>query len=239
MTARDFAKATYRRVTRPVGSIQRVTATPGQFVLTYDDGPDPRYTPGILEVLDSFEATATFFVLLSKVRRDPSLLREVQSAGHEIALHGVDHQRLTNFTAHEVTQRTAAAKAELEDTIGSEVTWMRPPYGAQQFSTWRALRKANVSPVMWSGTFWDWKDMAHDKRVTKALSVASPGVLLLAHDSFPDAADGVVGALEPQVERAQLAKDVLSAYSDKGLRARSLGDALIGAESERWAWFSK
>ena len=239
MTARDLARTAYRIGTRPVGSIQRLSPTPGQFVLTYDDGPDPRHTPGILAVLDELGATATFFVLMSKVRRNPQLLREVHAAGHEIALHGLDHQRLTTFTSKEVQQRTVAGKSELEDALGSAVTWMRPPYGAQQFSTWRAIRKAGVEPVLWSGTFWDWKDMAHEQRVEKALSSARPGALLLAHDSFPDATDGVPAAVEPQVERARLAHDVLSRYADRGLQARSLRDALSAGKSEKWAWFSK
>ena len=88
MTFRDVARAAHRRATEPIGSIQRVADIEGQFVLTYDDGPDPRYTPGILEALRDFNATATFFVLLSKVDRNPNLLREVKAAGHEIALHG-------------------------------------------------------------------------------------------------------------------------------------------------------
>lgn len=239
MTARTIAQNAYRHLTSPVGSIQRVSPTPGQFVLTYDDGPDPRHTPGVLEVLDSFDATATFFVLLSKVRRSPELLREVAAAGHEIGLHGVDHQRLTNFTGAQVTERTRSGKAELEDILGTAVTWMRPPYGAQTLSTWRALRKAKVRPVLWSGTFWDWKDIPHDRRVAKAVSAASPGALLLAHDSFPDERDGVVGAVEPQVEHSRLARDVLQAYNDRGLRAKSLGDALKSAKERRWASFSE
>lgn len=231
MTARDLARQLYRRTTGPIGSIQRIKDVPGHFVLSYDDGPDPRYTPGILDVLDKFDATATFFVLLSKVRQNPQLLKEVQAAGHEIALHGVDHQRLTLFTGREVTRRTAAGKSDLEDLIGTEVRWVRPPYGAQTWSTWRALRRANVTPVMWSGTFWDWKEMPHSERVAKALSTAAPGVILLAHDSFPGPNDGVAAAIEPQVERARLASDVLTAYADQGLRALSLTHGLkVGNE---------
>jgi len=239
MTARDVVKRIYRGATRPIGSIQQVRDTPGRFVLTYDDGPDPRHTPAILEVLREFDATATFFVLMSKVDRNPELLREVAAAGHEIALHGIDHQRLTSFTAPEVTARTAEGKARLEDTLGSAIQWMRPPYGAQQFSTWRAIRKANVAPVMWSGTLWDWKDMPHDQRVAKAVSTAAPGVLLLAHDSFPDAGDGVIAAAEPHVERARLTHDVLAAYADVGLTACSLREALTEGDAQRWAWFAK
>ena len=239
MTAKDLARRAYRRATGPVGSIQRISPTPGQFVLSYDDGPDPRFTPEILTVLDDFNASATFFVLMSKVRENPNLLREVVAAGHEVGLHGVDHQRLTLFTPREVQRRTAAGKAELEDVLGTQVRWMRPPFGAQTFGTWRAIRKAGVEPVMWSGTFWDWKDMTHEKRVSKAVSTAAPGVILLAHDSFPGPADGVIAAVEPQVERARLARDVLSAYSDRGLSARSLSAALDEGVPRKWAWFSR
>lgn len=239
MTARAVARNVYRRLTSTVGSIQQIDGTPGQFVLSYDDGPDPRHTPGILEVLAEFNATATFFVLLSKVRQNPGLLREVQAAGHEIALHGVDHQRLTLFTGREVTRRTAAGRAELEDLTGTTIRWIRPPYGAQTLSTWRALRRADVTPVMWSGTFWDWKELPHERRVAKAVSSAAPGIILLAHDSFPGVADGVVGGVEPQVERAKLARDVLSTYSDRGLRAASLNDVLRVGSGEKWAWFSR
>lgn len=239
MTAKDLARNAYRKITAPLGSLQRIGDTPGEFVLSYDDGPDPRYTPEILEVLDRFNASATFFVLLSKVRENPGLLHEVVAAGHEIGLHGLDHQRLTLFTPREVTSRTAAGKAELEDQLGSAVRWMRPPYGAQTFGTWRAIRRAGLEPVMWSGTFWDWKDMPHEKRVAKAVSAASPGVIVLAHDSFPGPNDGVIAAVEPQVERGRLAHDVLSAYADRGLSARSVSAALSGGQERKWAWFSR
>lgn len=237
--ARKRAKALYRVATEPVGSIQELSPAPGQFVLTYDDGPDPRYTPDILNVLSDFGATATFFVLLSKVERHPSLLQEVLAAGHEIALHGLNHQRLTSLTGREVFERSRAGKHRLEDSIGEQVRWLRPPYGAQTVTTWRAIRRADLASVVWSGTFWDWKPMPAEQRFAKATSTARPGVIMLAHDSFPDRQDGIVGAVEPQVERASLARDVLSAYRDKGLEARSLKNAVTIAAPQQWAWFSR
>jgi peptidoglycan/xylan/chitin deacetylase (PgdA/CDA1 family) len=100
-------------------------------VLTYDDGPEPGGTDAVLKVLAGHGVTATFFVLLSRTRRYPGLLSEVLAAGHEIGLHGVDHQRLTTLDPAHVAQRTADARHELEDTIGREVRWFRPPYGGQ------------------------------------------------------------------------------------------------------------
>ncbi len=138
-----------------------------------------------------------------------------------------------------MTRRTLAGKSELEDQLGTTIRWVRPPYGAQTAATWRGLRRADLTSVMWSGTFWDWKQVAHERRVAKAVSTAVPGVILLAHDSYPGRADGVAVGVEPQVERARLAREVLGAYADQGLRARSLADSLMVGRTEKWAWFSK
>src|SRR3954466_12802394 len=97
-------------------------------VLTYDDGPQAGDTEGILEALAERQATATFFVLMSRVRRHPGLFQDVVAAGHEIGLHGVDHRRLTTVPVDELDKRTADAKDELQDRLGRAVTWFRPPY---------------------------------------------------------------------------------------------------------------
>jgi peptidoglycan/xylan/chitin deacetylase (PgdA/CDA1 family) len=239
MTLREVAKTGYRQITKPVGSIQEIRTTADHFVLTYDDGPDPKNTPQILNVLQEFDATATFFVLLSKVNKSPELLREVAAAGHEIALHGIDHQRLTNFSGSAVYHRTKAGKDELEDLLGIKIQWMRPPYGAQTLSSWRAIRKSGLTPVMWSATMWDWKDVSHEARVAKAVSTAAPGAILLGHDSFPGVDDGVPARPEPTVNRPKLAHDVLAAYADHGLHARSVSDLLRQGSAKKWAWFAR
>ena len=72
-----------RRHARFVGSVTEVRTPSSQIVLTYDDGPDPAGTDRILEALARHDATATFFVLVTRARRYGSLLAEVVSAGHE------------------------------------------------------------------------------------------------------------------------------------------------------------
>ena len=64
------------------------------YSLTYDDGPDPRTTPGVLDVLARHGATATFFVLSEPARRHPEIVRRIVEEGHELALHGKDHTSL-------------------------------------------------------------------------------------------------------------------------------------------------
>ena len=123
-----------------VGSVVAVDTAVRNIVLTYDDGPEPGGTDSILKVLDERQLSATFFVLLSRARRHQGLLGEVAAAGHEIALHGLDHRRLTGFSFREVAQRTRDGRAELEDLIGSRVEWVRPPYGRQTLASWRAVQ---------------------------------------------------------------------------------------------------
>ena len=71
--------------------------------------------------------TPTFFVLVPRARRQRGLLGEIVAAGHEIALHGIDHRPLTQFSPADVRRRTEDGRAELEDLIGMTVRWFRPP----------------------------------------------------------------------------------------------------------------
>ena len=97
MTAKQRVASIVRRGGGVVaGSVMRVRTDEPVVVLTYDDGPTAE-TPAVLEALADVGATATFFVLLTRVRRTPGLLADVRDAGHEIALHGADHRRLTTL----------------------------------------------------------------------------------------------------------------------------------------------
>ncbi|HEY0240831.1 MAG TPA: polysaccharide deacetylase family protein [Friedmanniella sp.] len=236
-------KQTLRRLGSPVGSVEAVRTSRPEIVLTFDDGPDPEGTPAVLDALAAHGATATFFVLLTRVRRHPELLDRVRRAGHEIGLHGVDHQRLTRFSPAEARTRTRTARAELEERTGAPVRWFRPPYGALTPGTWLAVRRSGLVPVLWGPTTWDWRDVPQADRVDKAQAGARAGAVLLAHDAFAGVADGAAddgqGLVAPVVDRFDLVDRVLTAYETRGLRGRSLGDALTRGRLVRAARFQK
>ncbi len=100
-------------------------------VITYDDGPEPGGTEGILAALAAKGAIARFFVLLSRVRRYPELFAEMVAGGHEIDLHGGDHRSLPGLEPAVVQRNTVEAKQELQEILGRSVRWFRPPYGDQ------------------------------------------------------------------------------------------------------------
>ena len=140
MIGRRAVLTAARRAAGPVaGSVVRVRTPEARVVLTFDDGPEPGGTDRVLTALADAGATATFFVLVGRVRRHRALFDEIVAAGHEVGLHGMDHRPLPELPPGEVAEAMRAGKAELEDAAGRAVRWHRPPYGRQTPRTWRAV----------------------------------------------------------------------------------------------------
>jgi peptidoglycan/xylan/chitin deacetylase (PgdA/CDA1 family) len=237
-TAARTGRRTVRRGAGTLlGSAVEVRTGAPHVVLTFDDGPEPGGTDRVLAALADAGATATFFVLLTRVRKYPALLDEVVAAGHEVALHGVDHRALPTLEPAEVARRVRDGRAELEDAIGGPVRWFRPPYGRQTMRNWRAVTAAGLVPVLWGPTTWDWKDVSPGERVAKAMTGVAPGKIVLAHDGFAGPEDGACDGPPPQVDRRELVTSVLEGYAQRGLGARSLGEALTAGSLVRETWF--
>lgn len=222
------------------GSVVGVAGVPGTVVLTFDDGPDAHWTPQLLDVLDAHGASATFFMLGTAVRRAPHVAAQVARSGNEVALHGRDHRRPTTLSTAELTAALTQGRRELERATGKRVRWYRPPYGAQHRRSYRVARNCGLTPVMWSGTTWDWRDIPQDQRVAKAVATSGPGGILLAHDRQADVSDNAASERKVQVDRADLLDRVLGELAGRGLRAMSLGDVLAeGARPVLRPWFPR
>ncbi|MBO3129097.1 polysaccharide deacetylase family protein [Dermatophilus congolensis] len=210
-----------------IGSVSSLRTDQGHWVPTFDDGPTAERTPQILRALAEHDATGTFFVLSTSVRNDPGLLREVVAAGHEIGLHGLDHQHLSLLDPQQIRENLRVAKADLEDVLGQQVRWYRPPYGDQTIAAWREITSAGMTSVLWSSTSHDWNPFVdNDTRVAKATSSLERGAIVLFHDGFASHADGADDGPEPALDRYDLLNRVLAAGEERGLRGRSLGGAL-------------
>lgn len=232
-------KPIIRRHSAWVGSIVEVTTNEPTVVLTYDDGPEPGGTEHVLQALADHQATATFFVLLGRARTHPELLAEILAAGHEIGLHGLTHERLTQFPWYEVRRRTKTAKAELEDLIGLPVRWFRPPYGRQLPSTWLAVRSTGLEAVCWGPSLADSQHLPQAEQLSRALSNTKAGDILLCHDGFATIRDGVDDGPAPAVDRLELNRRLLAGMAAQGLRGVSLGQALGAGTPFRAAWFKR
>lgn len=211
-----------------IGPVMKVRTSEALLALTFDDGPDPEITPRLLELLGEFDATATFFVLVSAARRYPEIVRRVVAEGHEVALHGIDHRRLTTKGVRAGVDHVAQGRAELARLTGVDASLFRPPYGATDPVLWAALRRSGLESVLWSATTWDWRPVSQDERLAK-IHAAGIGDIVLAHDGRASADDG---ATEPadrarvDVDKIELIAQALSEWRDRGLRVVSVGEAL-------------
>lgn len=156
-----------------------------EVALTFDDGPSPETTPRVLALLAEAGARATFFVVGRKALQHPQLLRDIAAAGHEIGLHGFEHDRLFSLrsSAHVVgdIRRTQAA-IRAAGLAASPL--FRPPIGFVSHLTVWGARRAGVTLVGCSGRALDGFRGAAPARVTeRLLRAARPGALLALHDA--------------------------------------------------------
>lgn len=98
--------------------------------LTFDDGPDPRYTPQILDVLKANHVRATFFTIGEQVERYPEIVRRIFAEGHEIGSHTFTHPNLAAVTRERQTLELNATQRALEAALGRSTILFRPPYNA-------------------------------------------------------------------------------------------------------------
>ncbi|AVT37785.1 polysaccharide deacetylase family protein [Plantactinospora sp. BB1] len=203
--------------------------------LTFDDGPRSGDTDPVLAQLAHAGAYATFFTLLVRVRRERLLLAEIVAAGHEVALHGFDHRRLTRTDPAVVPALLRDARAELEDLTGLPVRFFRPPYGAQNALVWQATVDAGLVPVVWQRECRDWDTVAPDLAFAE-LDHLEPGMVVLAHDTVALPDDGAEPFDPPAVDRGAVTAAILSRIGAQDLVPTSLGRALSTGTPDWRVW---
>ncbi len=225
-------------VTSPVGSVLRFRGIGSAIALTFDDGPDPDVTPALLDVLADAGASATFFMLETRVRRYPEIARSVRDAGHEIALHGLDHRRLTDLSPADAAASIARGKVELESALDVPIRWFRPPYGAHDLRIWRTARALGMDVMLWGPSLHDWAEETREQRWSKIN--ARPGDIVLGHDGIAGAIDGAGDdALPPNLDRAQWAGEVLEHYRSQGLTSITVSEAARRGKAVRGARWTR
>lgn len=135
---------------------------PGELALTFDDGPNPKWTPRLLELLAEHDLRATFFLVGQFAEAEPALARRIVAAGHLIGNHSWSHPNLALTPARRVAEELTRTSAVLEQIAGVPVTYFRPPYGARRPFVLRTARRLGMVPVTWNAMTTDWKDLSAD-----------------------------------------------------------------------------
>jgi peptidoglycan-N-acetylglucosamine deacetylase len=183
---------------------------PGEKVvyLTFDDGPDGRYTPQILESLRKYDARATFFVVGSNLQRNRRIAEQIVEQGSTIANHTWNHASLQGVSQAEF--RSAVGRTqELMGSLGTKC--LRPPYGAVDANTETYAREMGLTVWKWSIDTIDYRKPTPDTIAERATATAGPGSVILMHDGGGDRTN-TVAAVPKILERLKA----------KGLRAEAL-----------------
>jgi peptidoglycan/xylan/chitin deacetylase (PgdA/CDA1 family) len=184
--------------------------------LTFDDGPDPDWTPRLLDELDRLGVRATFFVLGERAAGQRRLLRRMRRAGHEIGLHGNSHLR---HDEHSREQIEADARAGLA-AIGrrNRVRLWRPPHGIATQASVEVARELGVELAHWTADTQDWQaGQTVESMLALVEPLLAPGAVVLMHDAVgpgsPRATpESTIALVEPLVA---------------AIRARGLDTALV------------
>ncbi|MER7439954.1 bifunctional polysaccharide deacetylase/glycosyltransferase family 2 protein [Micromonospora avicenniae] len=212
--------------------------------LTFDDGPDPRWTPQVLDVLRRHHAHATFFVVGARVNEHPELVRRILAEGHEIGSHTFTHADLSAAPAWRRELELSLTRKAIASATGREVTLLRPPYSslpsALTGADYHALRAAAGSghvAVLADLDTRDWQRPGAAQIVKAATPAGGRGAVVLMHDGGGDR-DQTVAALDrllPELTRQGYRFTTVSAGIDAPESAVAAGTSTrISGTLVRW-----
>jgi peptidoglycan/xylan/chitin deacetylase (PgdA/CDA1 family) len=164
--------------------------------LTFDDGPDERWTPRVLEQLERCRARATFFVLGERVEAAPAVVRAVLDAGHEVQLHGYRHVR--HRLAEEQIELDTRAALDALAQVGVRPTRWRTPWGVVTSASERVAARHGLDLVHWTIDTHDWRGDPAPRMLAHARARLSEGAVVLMHDGLGPGAlrSGCLNTLE-------------------------------------------
>lgn len=152
--------------------------------LTFDDGPDPFFTPSIVDVLKKTEVNATFFLVGEKVKQHPEIVKRIIAEGHEIGNHTYSHlhpYRISSFRAMEDIRN---GKNIIESITATPVIFFRPPHGAIRPCIFKEANQLNQKIILWSISGHDWGKKTNSKTISnRIINNLHNGGIILLHDA--------------------------------------------------------
>ena len=223
----------YRRwcLTGPLGTITHIATNSPVVALTFDDGPDPIWTPRLLEILAARDARATFFMLGRAAEAHPEIVRDVARAGHAIGNHSWDHPSFPLIgRAERWTQIRRCARV-----LGPHgARLFRPPFGQQNVASRIDAFALGYCVVAWNVVAWDWLERDADWMTRQLLDHIRAGSIVLLHDAI------VGGGLEdePHYHRDNMltaVSNVLGALADT-MTFVTVPELLTHGRAQRQPW---
>jgi len=164
-------------------SYTQVSGVGKTIAITFDDGPSPKLTPMLLDILKKRGIKATFFVVGQNAAEFPDILKREIAEGHEIGNHSWSHPQLNRLSADGVTAQIEKTNAAIRAAIGHDPVLIRPPYGATNARLdHRFNEQYGMKVILWDVDPLDWKYRNSARVEREILSQTKPGSIILVHD---------------------------------------------------------
>ena len=175
-----------------------------EIALSFDDGPHPRLTPRILDILEEYGIRATFFMVGENVGYYPAAAHAVAEAGHEIANHTFSHRRFGRMGVEDLRREITACEEALASVTDTPVRLVRPPEGEMNEAVRQVAGELDYRIILWDVDTRDWAHTPPETIAKHILDTVRPGDIILMHDFIgydsptPEALRRVIPALLEQ-----------------------------------------
>lgn len=153
--------------------------------LTFDDGPNVKTTPKVLEVLKEKNVKATFFILGENAVEHPELVKQAASEGHEIASHSYTHRHLSKMGPKDCADELAKAESIISQ-CASKPRYFRPPGGLFNDNVLEEAKRHGYTTILWSVDPHDWQSPSVSEMIKRVEDNVKPGGIVLMHDGQPN-----------------------------------------------------
>ncbi|SED59812.1 polysaccharide deacetylase family protein [Streptomyces sp. PAN_FS17] len=184
-------KAAPRRTLVRNAPMLQVNGRGRRMVLTFDDGPDARYTPHILDTLREYDIRAMFFVCGEMVAENGDLVARMADEGHVVGNHTWSHPLLTRLSRRAIRSEMERTSDVIEESCGERPVWFRAPYGAWNRAAFQLGAELGMDPLAWTVDTLDWTTPGTRRIVDRVENGAAPGVVVLSHDAGGDRSQSV------------------------------------------------
>jgi peptidoglycan-N-acetylglucosamine deacetylase len=179
--------------------------------LTFDDGPDDRFTPAVLDVLAERQVRATFFLVGNRAERHVDIVRRIAAEGHALGSHTASHPDMWELNRSAAIAEFRRGREILESITGNPAPLFRPPKGWMDLSLAIALRRFRFNTWLWNVDPEDWSPGATSKEILRGLGDLQAGDIVLLHDaierpidSFTTNRSATIEALPGIIDHAQV-----------------------------------
>ncbi len=167
--------------------------------ITFDASWGAENTQKILDILDKYDAKATFFLVGIWVDDYPDMVKQISAAGHEIGNHSSTHPHMNSLSEAEIEKELSTTSEKIKKLTGKDVRLFRPPYGEYNNRVVVTARSLGYQVIQWDVDSLDWKDLSADVMAQRILPKAKEGSIILFHNDgkyTPEVLPTILGELK-------------------------------------------